>query len=570
MRHIAIAAALLFAVSSQSQQLSQPASVTGPVAAPAPLVEKIDVSVVNVEVTVTDRHGQPVTGLKQDDFEVFEDGKQQPISNFYAVENAQVQGGPGIEMVRDTIPSPVPERFRRKVLVLIDNLWATGHGRNSALDKLEAFVNEHFDDGRDDVAIATVDNHVHLLLPMTSDKKVLHEVLSRIRNSGSRGANTAPIVRDETALASVIPENPVNNDFSGVRHFSQQEKVFAALANFNDSANLAQQSIFADESMAGIAEAARAFGTSEGRKIILLVTGYLPIGTVSPLSRVGDGQQYDRHIQYLAHEDSRLVAYRDRLVREANASNASIYIISTEGIVETATDVGVGRDQPIIAGVAAGSSPQDTAPMYWLARETGGVFMPGNRIERSFVDFDQRSASFYSLGYRPPHPEDTGYHRLSVHVKGYRGYQLQYREGYSSTSTDLQMMRTLSSPLGAAMQPSTMTVSLIVGKPLYHGITALLPIKAAMSMESLQYITDTRGSRTRLHVYVSIFDPDGRNITVAKSFADIVVQPNETTTGPMTVTLPPLLLAKGTYRVVVAVRDELTDHVGLVTQKINL
>ncbi|HSY52722.1 MAG TPA: VWA domain-containing protein [Thermoanaerobaculia bacterium] len=570
MRHIAIAAALLFAISSQSQQSSQPAPVAGPVAAPAPLVEKIDVSVVNVEVTVTDRHGQPVTGLKQDDFEVFEDGKQQPISNFYAVENAQVQSGPGIETIKETIPAPVPERFRRKVLVLIDNLWATGHGRNAALDKLESFVNEHFDDGRYDVAIATVDNHVHLLLPMTSDKKVLHEVLSRIRNSGSRGANTAPIVRDEMALANVVPENPVNNDFSGVRHFQTQEKVLAALANFNESANLAQQSIFADQSMEGITEAVRAFGTSEGRKILLLVTGYLPVGTVSPLSRVGDGQQYDSHIQDLAHDDSRLVAYRDRLVREANASNASIYIISTEGIVETATDVGVGRDQPIIAGVAAGSSPQDTAPMYWLARETGGVFMPGNRIERSFIDFDRRSASFYSLGYRPPHPEDTGYHRLSVHVKGYRGYQLQYREGYSSTSTDLQMMRTLGSPLGAAMQPSTMTVSLILGKPLYHGITALLPIKAAMSMEALQYITDTRGSRTRLHVYVSIFDPDGRNITVAKSFADIVVQPNETTTGPMTVTLPPLMLAKGTYRVVVAVRDELTDHVGLVTQKINL
>ncbi|HXH37009.1 MAG TPA: VWA domain-containing protein [Thermoanaerobaculia bacterium] len=567
MRHIAIVAALLFAVSSQSQQSSQPV----PVAPPPPLVEKIDVSVVNIDVTVTDRHGQPVSGLKREDFEVLEDGKRQTISNFYAVENAQVQSGSGVETIRETIPAPVPERFRRKVLVLIDNIWATGHGRNAALDKLESFVNEHFDDGRYDLAIATVGSHVHLLLPMTSDKKVLHEVLSRIRNSGSHGAITNPIPRDEAALSSVIPENPVNNDFSGVRHFQQQEQVLAAVVNFDEASNLAQQSMFADQSMEGIAEAARAFGTSEGRKIILLVTGHLPLGTtLSPLSRVGDGMQYDSHIQDLAHDDSQLVAVRDRLVREANASNTSLYIISTEGLVGSGVDAGIGRDQPIIAGVAAGSSPQDAAPLYWLAKETGGVYMPGNRIERSFVDFDQRSASFYSLGYQPQHPEDTGYHRLTVHVKGYRDSQLQYREGYSSTSTDLQMMRTLRSPLGAAMQPSTMTVSLIVGKPQYRGITAIIPIKAAMSMESLQYITDTRGSRTRLHVYVSIFDPDGRNITLAKSFADIAVEANETTTGPMTVTLPPLLLAKGTYRIVVAVRDELTDHVGLVSQKIDV
>jgi len=155
-------------------------------------------------------------------------------------------------------------------------------------------------------------------------------------------------------------------------------------------------------------------------------------------------------------------------------------------------------------------------------------------------------------------------------VKKHSDYQLQYRDGYSSTPTDMQMTRALSSPLGAVMQPSTMPVSLIVGQPQYRGIIALVPIKAAMSMESLQYITDARGSRTRLHVYVSIFDPDGRNITLAKSFADISVQPNESATGPMTVTIPPLALAKGIYRVVVAVRDELTDHVGVVSQKIEI
>jgi hypothetical protein len=52
--------------------------------------------------------------------------------------------------------------------------------------------------------------------------------------------------------------------------------------------------------------------------------------------------------------------------------------------------------------------------------------------------------------------------------------------------------------------------------------------------------------------------------------ADVSIQPNESATGPMTVTIPALALAKGTYRVVVAVRDELTDHVGLVSRKINV
>src|SRR5712671_1576615 len=94
MRRIVIAVALLFAVSLQSQQPAAPKPVKAsptPVAAPPPLVEKIEVSVVNVDVTVTDRHGLPVPGLTRDDFEILEDGKPQPISNFYAVDNAQAK-----------------------------------------------------------------------------------------------------------------------------------------------------------------------------------------------------------------------------------------------------------------------------------------------------------------------------------------------------------------------------------------------------------------------------------------------------------------------------------------------
>jgi hypothetical protein len=34
--------------------------------------------------------------------------------------------------------------------------------------------------------------------------------------------------------------------------------------------------------------------------------------------------------------------------------------------------------------------------------------------------------------------------------------------------------------------------------------------------------------------------------------------------------VPALQLPKGTYRVVVAVRDELTDHVGVATKKIDV
>ena len=568
MRKIVVAVALLFAVSSQSQQPSQQKAQPTPVAAPAPLVEKIDVSVVNVDVTVTDRRGQPVPGLTRNDFEILEDGKVQPISNFYAVEKAQARSDAPAEAAPEASPLPPPERFRRKVLVLIDNLNTTPHGRNVALDRLETFVNDHFDDGRYDWSIATVDTGVHLVLPMTSDKKTLHNVVTEIRHTGTRKAIKAPIEHTEfksiSAMATLKSIDP--EDAKLRTEFANKWVGTPTINMMEDEASLQDQLISAHSSAEALVDAARAFGSSEGRKIILLVTGYLPLGTLSPIDRPAPDGGTGGHAQDIVSADKDMNNMREILVREANASNTSIYIISAEGLELPAQDVVNSMSE----APRARSNTVNTAPMFWLAKETGGAYMPGNRIDQSFVDFDRRSATFYSLGYMPLHIDDNRYHRLTVRVKKHSDYQLQYRDGYSSTPTDMQMTRALRSPLGATMQPSTMNVSVIFGEPQYRGIIALVPIKAAMSMESLQYITDARGSRTRLHVYVSVFDPDGRNITLAKAFADIAVQPNESTTGPMTVTIPPLALAKGIYRVVIAVRDELTDHVGLVSKKIEI
>src|SRR5438093_11879448 len=91
-----------------------------------PVIEKIDVSVVNVDVTVTDRAGNPVRGLTRDDFEILEDGVPQTITNFYVVEHDQ----PANQQERE-------ERFRRKVLVLIDTYSMTPYERNRALERLE-------------------------------------------------------------------------------------------------------------------------------------------------------------------------------------------------------------------------------------------------------------------------------------------------------------------------------------------------------------------------------------------------------------------------------------------------
>src|ERR1700734_2284917 len=78
MRKSATAIVLLLACAAYAQK---PPAQTRPTPAPSPTLT-VDVKLVNVYVTVTDSHGGPVAGLKKENFNLKEDGRDQTISVF--------------------------------------------------------------------------------------------------------------------------------------------------------------------------------------------------------------------------------------------------------------------------------------------------------------------------------------------------------------------------------------------------------------------------------------------------------------------------------------------------------
>src|SRR5207245_3621182 len=139
-----------------------------------------------------------------------------------------------------------------------------------------------------------------------------------------------------------------------------------------------------------------------------LMTGEIPVPNVSVTC-----PQYVSEVSAM-HAESML--FRDLLIREANASNVNFYVVNTEGLH--------------VPGWDDKWADVDTSTMYWLSRETGGRYFPGNYVDRSLLRFDSISSNFYSLGYSPQHPEDSRYHTISVRVKNHPGYFLQHRDGY--------------------------------------------------------------------------------------------------------------------------------------------
>ena len=247
--------------------------------------ERIEVNVVNVDVTVTSK-GAPVRNLTRADFDVFKDGKRQTITNFYASDETQTTVTPSaVAAATPSVPAPAAqpdERFRRKVLVLVDNHHTTPRGRDRALAQLEAMVNDNFH-GDYDWSIGVIGRGVTLLLPLTSDKTAIHEALGIVRRLGTRGIGTATIAgavdRGGVTTAKTV-DQPSWSAFDG---------DYVARMNQAADSDDTERALASKFTVPAIVDAARGFASTPGRKIVLLLTGDLGLNDVDFVSMGGIG-----------------------------------------------------------------------------------------------------------------------------------------------------------------------------------------------------------------------------------------------------------------------------------------
>ena len=88
------------ALAQQKQPKTPPKSQESPV-----FGETIDVRVVNVEVVVTDRDGNRVTGLKPGDFRLKVDGKEVPVTYFSEIAGGQSVAAPPAGAAAERAPA---------------------------------------------------------------------------------------------------------------------------------------------------------------------------------------------------------------------------------------------------------------------------------------------------------------------------------------------------------------------------------------------------------------------------------------------------------------------------------
>jgi VWFA-related protein len=413
-----------FALTQPQQQQPTPAPAASPAPQPMPTppvevdedeVVRITTNLVQLDAVVMDKHGKQVTNLKPEDFEIYEDGKPQKITNFSYVENEHVTVAPppvAAKPDKNAPPPPPrrlrPEQVRRAIALVIDDLQLSAEDLVFARRAVRQYVDKYV--APDDlVAIIRTSAGVGALQQFTSDRRQLYTAIDRVRPflMGSGGLNTfAPAAGADPA--SMNPRSDSDTNLGDrMENFRQEYFTVGTLGALNFVIN-------------GMREL-------PGRKsVVLLSPGFR-------LETPDDGRA----------PNDRALAAAHRLVDLANRASVVIYGIDPRGLVytgPTAADNTSGMTPTDIGDLMSGRNKalRDTQDgLKYLSDQTGGFsvvnsneLLPAGRILEDL-------RGYYLIGYRPRSETfDRRFHRLSAKLVNHPDLKLRTRKGFYGVSTD--------------------------------------------------------------------------------------------------------------------------------------
>lgn len=138
-------------------------------AAQAQLTENVTVQYVEVPVTVVDRAGNPIRGLTQANFEVFDEGTKRPVAGFDSVDFSK----------RDEAAPPIAASARRNFLLLFDLTFSMPSSLARAQTAAREFATKMVTHD-DRIAVASVDttHGFRLLTSFTTDRALVDAAIA--------------------------------------------------------------------------------------------------------------------------------------------------------------------------------------------------------------------------------------------------------------------------------------------------------------------------------------------------------------------------------------------------------
>lgn len=425
------AAALVVAAS-----IALSASPSGLAQQPQPPTFRSSTRLVQVSVVVQDSRNRAVDGLKADDFQVFENGKEVPVSFFASVGSAAPGATPAnLEALAakgrftNRIQSPSGGGV---VAILFDQLNTAAMDQAYARQHLVNYLRSIRSDDRVALYVLTAAG-MRVLYDFTRDAESLVRALERL----DAGETAAAIGADQQLPAELL------------------EGLSAFARGAIDSMTSHFALLRGTTTIEGFEEIARHLAGVPGRKNVVWISSGFPFS-------IPDGGPSGMLFSNLTPETQ-------RAARALNHADASVYPVDARGLVSLSTDANAPGRVPTLAEVM---TPLDG--LRAVADWTGGhAFAHTNDIGRAIARAVDDSRQSYLLGYYPANVDwNERFRKIEVKVRR-RGVQVRHREGYFALPPD-----------AAGTRPRQAAVAAAVASPLE---ATAIPIDVTVSPDNARY-----------------------------------------------------------------------------------
>ena len=380
-------------------------------------VVKITTNLVQVDAVVT-KDGKMVTNLTANDFEIYEDGKQQPITSFAFISNVPNKS-PAQPIARDKNKTDGPPEApinpndpHRTIAFVVDDLGISAESMGQVRRQLRKFVAEELQ-ANDLVAIIRTGGEMGALQQFTNDKRLLNRAVDRLRWNGCS--------RVGVNVFHSVGSGPEPDGFRCGYSYTQTGRALRFIID--------------------------GLGQLPGRKSMVIMSDDLPRETqeigVADMDFLGDrsapGQPDPRGGSLRGFRETvDFSMMLRRIAEKAIRSSVVIYSVDTQGLQYTggtAADSIRGDSRSIAQSLSALSASRSR--LLWnrreggelIARQTGGYQIHNSNSYR-LDDILEDQSGYYLIGYRPS--DDTfnrRLHRIKAKVKG-SGLSLRTRFGF--------------------------------------------------------------------------------------------------------------------------------------------
>lgn len=465
-----------------------------PAAAQAPLVETIEVRVANIDVVVTDKSGKPVSGLTKDDFEIYENGKKQPITNFSEIRTE----APTASVAAAKAPATRPRRF----FLFIDVSSIHPNTRDVIVESLRKFAETQLGE-EDEASVIAWSGELQVLTHLTSDKSEIASALNKVKGLSSPGA-----IRNDVAKIQQACNNALQMARGGrlPMQSAYEDCIGTARVETNATVTASRRLLNA------LGITLSMMGGGEEKKVLVVAGARLPRRPgLEPFNWANNLftpflTGFNRPSQ-VYQEDHPIAEEIAAFTRNANASGVTVYLVNAPGIADPMSTVNKNAYSDEGADFLYATNTSDSFEE--IARGTGGAATRTRwNVDSILTTVSQDLSQYYSLGFKPAERLREA-RKIEVRTKN-RELHVRSRQTWTEKSSDDQMSDRVVSNVFNPEAAGDFAVRLRAGKPaLAEKNTRKVPIEVVFPSSAITLLPNGTNLDGGFTVWIAVGDRRG-------------------------------------------------------------